>query len=79
MLELPKQSYIEDIDQLYNEWLLGEKFPIPSPVLVVDGDLSLTESISVYEKIERLLIFGLDSGERLPISAAVATPGSGDG
>lgn len=72
-------SYIEDIDQLYNEWLLGEKFPIPSPVLVVDGDLSLTESISVYEKIERLLIFGLDSGERLPISAVVATPGSGDG
>jgi hypothetical protein len=30
--------YLEELHTLHEDWLLGRRFPLPAPVLVIDAD-----------------------------------------
>jgi hypothetical protein len=30
--------YLEELHSLHEDWLLGRRFPLPAPVLVIDAD-----------------------------------------
>ena len=35
------EEYLEELNRRHEAWLLGQKYPLPAPVVVLDGNLNL--------------------------------------
>ena len=48
-------SHVEELHQLYEDWLVDAKFPWPAPVVVINADQDLDEMVEEYIKQETLI------------------------
>ncbi|XP_002741735.1 thymidine kinase 2, mitochondrial-like [Saccoglossus kowalevskii] len=66
-------QYLQVLDKLHDEWLIENKyFPLPSPVLVLDGNLELPEMLKMFEKnCDKILMQNNDSrnGGRVQVNS----------
>ncbi|XP_068721270.1 thymidine kinase 2, mitochondrial-like [Montipora capricornis] len=44
------------LHERHEEWLIQEKFPIPAPVFVVDGNRNLKEMLTFYQDYDKYLL-----------------------
>ena len=43
-------SFLTDLHQRHEDWLMAGKYPIPAPVVVLDGNLGLEQFTSMVSK-----------------------------
>jgi len=51
---LISEDYIQQLHNLHEDWLIGHKFPVPAPVVVVDANKDVKDMKLVFEKITEL-------------------------
>lgn len=51
-------EYIQDLHTLHEDWLIHKKYPVPSPVLVIDADKSLHHLEKDYEIYRKQILCG---------------------
>jgi len=49
-------SFLQEIHQLHDKWLIDGDFPLPAPVIVIDADVSYDEMKTVYGQYENLIL-----------------------
>ncbi|XP_038077952.1 deoxynucleoside kinase-like [Patiria miniata] len=42
-------EYLKSLHQLYEDWLISEKYPVPGSVMVLDGSAPLEEMLKTYK------------------------------
>lgn len=42
-------EFLEDLHRRHEEWLVREQFPVPAPVIVLDGNMDLTNFTRTVE------------------------------
>lgn len=43
-------DYLRKLHQRHEDWLIGQKFPPPAPVLTIDANTPLEQIVAVYEE-----------------------------
>ena len=43
-------SFLTDLHQRHEDWLMAGKYPIPAPVVVLDGNLGMEQFTSLVNK-----------------------------
>ena len=49
-------EYLKALHQCYEEWLVGEKFPIPGTLMVLDGSLPVEEMLKMFKTKEESIL-----------------------
>ena len=42
-------EFLEELHRRHEEWLVREQFPVPAPVIVLDGNMDLTNFTRTVE------------------------------
>jgi len=49
-------EYLEQLHQLHEDWLFGNKFQVPAPVITIDANQNPEEMLKEYEKHANIII-----------------------
>ncbi|GAU96988.1 hypothetical protein RvY_08351 [Ramazzottius varieornatus] len=51
-------EYLRQLHRCYEDWIVGRKYPLPAPVMVIDGDVSLDKVHEQLEGAKDKILFG---------------------
>jgi len=57
-------EYLEELHQLHEDWLFGNKFQVPAPVITIDANQDTAEMIQEYEKYSNIILGASRNGDK---------------